>query len=78
MYDQWLTLTNLAIISVYTHTSRKLQVTVELLQNPNENPQEKNDQINKHWKLYRWNEITFDQVGACKSSWDIIIWRPQA
>ena len=44
----------------------------------NENPQEKNDQINKHWKLYRWNEITFDQVGACKSSWDIIIWRPQA
>ena len=31
---------NLAIISVYTHTYRELQVLVEPLQNPTENPQE--------------------------------------
>ena len=46
-------LKNQVIISVYAHISRKLQVLVESLQNPNENPKEKCDQINKHCQVRR-------------------------
>ena len=42
--------TSVAIISFSVYKFSRNQ-----LQNPNENPQDKNDQINKHCQLRRWN-----------------------
>ena len=56
MYDQWLTLKDLAIISVYTHiqkitTPRGYHYKIRM------KIQEKNDQINKHCKLWIYLEV---------------------
>ena len=70
MYDYWLTLKNRGIVSVYKHTSRKLQVLVE--NKIRMKIQKKNDQTNKYTANF---EITSRLELASRHG---IFWRSQA